>query len=202
MKPKKKICKGNYRSEKGFGCGKMVIRYRYGLCLSCFRKWLIETEAGQKHLKKQVIPQAKSDVKKQWKKEKSKIKEKIKTLGDYKKDARYWFQKYIRERDKNQPCITCQKHKDNYDAGHFYKAELYTGLIFVEENCHAQCRYCNRYLGGNENQYRKALINKYGIRYVKKLDEMSDKNRLKKYTKKELIEIKEKYKSKYQKLKL
>ena len=61
---------------------------------------------------------------------------------------------YIRERDKGEPCISCgtQWHKD-FQAGHFFKAELYSGLRFNEYNINGQCVQCNIRLEGNLNPY-------------------------------------------------
>jgi hypothetical protein len=59
--------------------------------------------------------------------------------------------------------------KDLGLGGHF-KAELYSGLIFDERNVHKQCRKCNRFKNGNELQYRKGLIESYGVEFVDKLE--------------------------------
>ena len=59
--------------------------------------------------------------------------------------ARKAFQSYIRERDKGKPCISCgTTTATKWDAGHYLKAELYTGLIFNEDNVHRQCQRCNQ----------------------------------------------------------
>ena len=101
---------------------------------------------------------------------------------------------WIRQRDKDSPCISCGvKNTGLWDGGHFFKAELFSGLIFDERNCHKQCRKCNRFLNGNELQYRKGLIERYGESFVSELESISDANRVYKYSKTELIEIKNKY---------
>jgi hypothetical protein len=97
-------------------------------------------------------------------------------------------------RDSDKPCISCNSTTaDTFDGGHFYKAEVYSGLIFNENNCHKQCRKCNRFMNGNELNYRKGLIARYGIDYVTNLDNICDINRVKKYTKEELIAKKLQY---------
>jgi len=110
-------------------------------------------------------------------------------------DARKYFQQWIRQRDADKPCISCGKHSKLVDAGHYFKAEVYSGLIFNEDNCHSQCRKCNRYKGGNESHYRLGLVERYGEDFVKSLEQIKDENRLKKWTKEELVEIKTKYKT-------
>jgi len=69
---------------------------------------------------------------------------------------------YIRERDKNNNCITCDRPlTGKYDAGHFMKGtNSYTK--FMEKNIHGQCVNCNQYNGGREREYEHALIAKYG----------------------------------------
>jgi hypothetical protein len=56
-----------------------------------------------------------------------------------------------------------------------------------------QCRKCNRFLNGNEIQYRFGLIARYGIEFVENLESISNENRVRKYTKDELIQIKKTY---------
>jgi hypothetical protein len=133
-------------------------------------------------------------VKADWKIKKAVLKDKLKTLGQYEMDAKKSFQKWVRIRDKDQNCISCNgKDKEYFDGGHFFKAELFSGLIFNEKNCHKQCRKCNRFLNGNELQYRFGLINRYGLEYVTEIESISSANRVYKYTKDELIEIKKIY---------
>lgn len=121
-------------------------------------------------------------------------KEKIKTLTQLINEARKPFQKWIRTRDKNRPCISCGNNTSLiWDAGHFYKAELYSALIFEEKNVHKQCRKCNCYLSGNEVEYRIGLLMRYGGAYVAELELKVEKQRIKKYERLELQEIKNKY---------
>ena len=124
-----------------------------------------------------------------------KWKDQNKTIGKLTMEARLPFQRWIRERDRGYPCISCGSTKSQtFHAGHFLKAELYTGLIFNEDNCHRQCAQCNYYLDGNEANYRIGLIKKIGKERVEWLEENKDRLRLHKWTKEELIEIKNKYK--------
>lgn len=200
MKQKPKPCKGTGLAL-GWGCGKKTLYRTYGLGkMCCYPDWLLNSENGKIVLEKARI-KAKKDVEKSNKKKEKqkfkKIKESLKTLSDYKKEARLVFQKWIRERDKNKPCISCSSNTSNlWDGGHYLKAELYSGLIFNEDNVHKQCRKCNRFLGGNELNYRKGLIERYGVKFVEDLESIADENRVKKYTKEELIEIKKKYQTK------
>lgn len=136
-----------------------------------------------------------SKFKKQCAKEKKEYKEKNKKLSDYELEARAEFQKWIRIRDKEQPCISCGiKVAQKWDAGHYLKAELFSGLIFNEMNVHKQCVFCNHHKSGNELEYRDGLIKRYGAEYEQHLQDIKNLNRVKKYSKEELISIKNKYK--------
>ena len=113
--------------------------------------------------------------------------------------ARVSFQIYIRERDKDLPCISCDKTYAKWDAGHYLKAEIYTKLIFNEDNVHKQCSYCNLQLAGNLIEYRKGLIKRIGINRVQELEDMADSSRSYKFTKDELITLAKNYKLKIKK---
>ena len=111
------------------------------------------------------------------------------------------FQKFIRLRDKDEPCISCGiKETDLWDGGHYLKAELYSGLIFHEMNCNKQCRKCNFYKDGNELEYREGLINKIGEQNVLMLENSKDYNRTYTYSNEELAQIKAKYSLKIKEL--
>lgn len=131
----------------------------------------------------------------EWQKRKKKIKNSLKTYSQKVNEARLIFQKWIRERDTYEPCISCGTvHNSLWDAGHYLKAELYSGLIFDENNVHKQCRKCNRYLNGNEINYRIGLIDRIGEAKVKELERVKDQKRQHKYTDEFLSDIKQKYK--------
>jgi hypothetical protein len=127
--------------------------------------------------------------------EKKVLKEKLKTLSEYEADAKKAFQKWIRLRDKDLPCISCgNSNTDDWAGGHFYSAGMYSGLMFDERNCHKQCNtHCNKFLSGNLLEYRKGLIERYGNAFVEDLDNISNSKRDYKYTKAELIAKKLKY---------
>lgn len=136
-----------------------------------------------------------------WHKEKKVMKENLKTLGDYEKEARKVFQQFIRLRDKDQPCISCGcVTAKQWDAGHYLKAELFTALIFTEENVHKQCSRCNDLFSGNELEYRDGLIKRYGADYVAVLEAKKNAARVYKFTREELVRIKLKYKAKIKEL--
>ena len=97
-------------------------------------------------------------------------------LSYWKKEAKFWFQRWIRLRDVGKLCISCDTQLldiRDFDAGHYYKAEIYLSVICNEVNVNGQCKYCNKYLHGNLIEYRKELIKRNGIEVVEQLDEDS-----------------------------
>lgn len=116
------------------------------------------------------------------------------------RDAQKHFNKYIRLRDKDLPCISCG-HMDGLEmrfeeelgeyvyfkspsatnrqrhAGHYRPVGRNSQLRFNEDNCHSQCSICNNHLSGNLVLYREALILKIGIGRVIKLEEDNEPKR-------------------------
>lgn len=126
---------------------------------------------------------------------KSEAKEKLETYSQKVNKAKVIFQKWIRERDKNEPCISCGTTKANeWHASHFKKAETYSGVIFNEINVWRACKKCNVFLNGNELNYRERLVKKIGLEQVEALEQLANETRTKKWTIEELQEIKTKYK--------
>jgi hypothetical protein len=117
-------------------------------------------------------------------------------------DPKHWaqkaqrqFNKWIRIRDKNSPCISCRtlvggivEHWSGgaFQAGHYRPAGNHSALRFDETNCHAQCVQCNMHKSANLTMYRKHLIKKIGLERVEWLD---NHNGAKRWTVPELKEI-------------
>ncbi len=141
-----------------------------------------------------TVTKAKNKV---WKVRKKELKEKIKTVSDYRADARYWFQRWIRLRDVGKTCISCKtvlKDIRDYDAGHYYNAKSYPQLLFNEFNVAGQCKYCNDFLSGNLIEYRKGIINRYGIDKLNELERLAEDKSVRTLTKEYYLEIADKYK--------
>jgi hypothetical protein len=154
------------------------------------QKWC-SPECGAKY---GLILKEKSDAD-EWVKEKQKLKSKLKSYSQKVNEAKKVFQKWIRQRDEKQPCISCNTLVSIpfWDAGHFKKAELYRGVIFNEDNVHKQCRKCNFYLDGNELNYRTGLVQRIGLAKVEELERIAEETKKYKYTDQELQDIKKKY---------
>jgi len=105
-------------------------------------------------------------------------KEALKSRGDWIKELQVVFNKYIRLRDKDLPCISCQNitNDDNlgkgsrWDAGHYLSRGARANLRFNEDNTNKQCVRCNLEMSGNVGEYRINLIKKIGVERVEKLE--------------------------------
>lgn len=165
-------------------CGEIFTPFRTfdKLCYLCTK-----TELALKNLEK---------IKKEKKK---KQKEDLLTLQDYLKLAQQVFNKWVRLRDKGEPCISCKKViNGKTDAGHLYAVGNYPSVRFNETNVNSQCIFCNRYNGGLVNEYRINYVQKYSIEQLEELDQLAHKSR--KYTKEELKELIAEYKEKIKSL--
>ena len=138
-----------------------------------------------------------SEKEKQWKKKKAKLKQDLMTVQDYVKIAQQVFNKYIRQRDKGNKCISCGKKPLKENAGHFYNANNHWNVRFDEYNVHLQCEHCNTFLSGNLINYRENLIKKIGVEEYDKLVDRAKVTR--KFTVEELKEIINIYKNKLKK---
>lgn len=85
----------------------------------------------------------------------------LKSASQLKAIAVRHFHKFIRNRDKNEPCISCGKYT-TLQAGHFYSAGNHPSVRFNEYNVNGQCKKCNYFLSGNLLPYRENLIEKIG----------------------------------------
>lgn len=97
--------------------------------------------------------------------------------GWWLKEAQKEFNKWIRNRDRNEPCISCGETRSNlkYDAGHYRSVGACPELRFEEKNCHKQCSFkCNQTRTGNVVDYRIGLIKKIGLKDVEWLEGSHD----------------------------
>jgi len=111
------------------------------------------------------------------------------------------FSKFIRSRDNYNgmfKCCSCGQYKpyEQADCGHFINRR-WMATRFREDNCHAQCRSCNRFDEGNAVGYTMFMIDKYGKEHVEYLQAI--KNAGYKYTDFELEVLIKEYKQKLKK---
>ena len=101
--------------------------------------------------------------KKEIKKRIKEIKKNLLTHKDYLKILQMIFNKYIRLRDKDKPCISCGKEIKNGHASHYYSVGNYPNLRFNEHNVHLSCVECNVFKHGNLIEYGKRLPDRIGL---------------------------------------
>lgn len=94
-------------------------------------------------------------------------KEALRPRSWYIKELQKHFNKFIRLRDYELPCISCGRHhQGQYHAGHYRTVGSSPELRFDELNCHKQCAPCNNHMSGNIVNYRPNLITKIGQQKV------------------------------------
>lgn len=77
------------------------------------------------------------------------------------------FSLYIRLRDVMPSgyvrCISCGQIKkfEDVDCGHFH-SRRHMATRYNEDNCHAECKYCNRFSADHLIAYQRNLIQKIG----------------------------------------
>jgi hypothetical protein len=137
---------------------------------------------------------------KQWQSKKKILKSEMKTTQDLIKDAQIVFNKFIRFRDKDKPCISCEKPLGaKFDAGHYFSSGGHKAITFDEDNVHGQCVACNQHKHGNLIAYQIGIQKRIGAERLLSLHEKA--NRIKKFTRDELEEIILTYKSKINEIK-
>lgn len=97
--------------------------------------------------------------------------EALKSRSNWAKEAQAAFNRWVRLRDADKPCISCQRHHGGqYHAGHYLSRGARPELAYEPLNCHKQCSPCNTHLSGNIALYRQSLVNKIGAEKVEWLE--------------------------------
>jgi len=174
LEPKEKPCKGNNSKTFGLGCGKPT-KYRvYGLgkMCGCYSDFLLNTEAGKLILNKSILKVQKPRLEMQ---KVEKLDKETKTLKASLINTRMQVHAYVRERDKGKPCVSCGcDWNNNFQAGHYYKAETFETLKFNLENINGQCQKCNLFLDGNFDNYGLNLPSRIGIDKFNELTKLAE----------------------------
>ncbi|PHM60457.1 protein ninG [Xenorhabdus stockiae] len=121
------------------------------------------------------------------------------------KPRSYWIQQaqravnaYIRERDRDLPCVSCGTYTSSqWDAGHYRTTSAAPQLRFDERNIQRQCIVCNQHKSGNIVPYRVELIRRIGQTAVDAIESNHDRHR---WTIEECQSIRDKYKEKLREL--
>ena len=124
---------------------------------------------------------------------------KLKSRAEWLRAAQEIFNKFIRLRDKNEPCISCGRyHPGQWHAGHYRSVGACPELRFCELNVWKQCSPCNNHKSGNAIEYRINLVKRIGAEKVEWLERHDHEP--KKYTVEECKEIIKYYKAKVKEL--
>jgi hypothetical protein len=197
------------------GCGVEFIPTKIGqkqVSQSHYITWLINTPEGQKK-QAEAKEKAKKIIEKKEAKNKSAIDWQQKANDNWpkfkreqKKETRSYqqeliltknvFQSWIRLRDKyRDECISCRKKlaaNERVNASHYFKAELFSGVIFHPFNLWKSCITCNMFNDGNLAQYTPYLIEEIGQIQFDRLKLIANKTKEFTYDRTWLIDFRKK----------
>ena len=123
--------------------------------------------------------------------------EKLKSRRTLLNEAQTVFNKYIRLRDKDLPCISCGNMANSWDAGHYRSVGAAPQCRFDEQNVHKQCVHCNQHKSGNAIEMRRGIVARLGADVVERIENTNDQI---KWTVEDAKAIKEQYKRKVKEL--
>lgn len=143
-------------------------------------------------------------------------KERVKRSCDLKREAQTAFNAFIRARDMDKECISCDQTIDEveldqmwktggaWDCGHYLTVGAHEELRFEELNAHRQCKSCNAGSGKYTKKghtvaqrYREKLIERIGLDKVEWLEGPHEPKR---YRAEDYRAIRDKYKEKKKQL--
>lgn len=157
-----------------------------------------QSEKGQETARKSLAQVERREIKVR--------KEKLKSRADHLREAQAAVNEYVRLRDAQLPCISCDSQPNDHDlmtgsrwdAGHYRSVGACPELRFEPLNIHRQCVKCNRNLSGNAVEYRIRLVLRIGADKVAWLE---GPHQARKYTVEEIKAIKAEYRAKTRELK-
>lgn len=98
-------------------------------------------------------------------------KERVKTKGEYAKEAQQAVNEWIRLRDAELPCVSCGRHhQGQYHAGHYRSVAANPTLRYEPLNIQKQCAPCNTHKSGDLINFRVELIKRIGADLVEWLE--------------------------------
>lgn len=145
------------------------------------------------HLAKQLASRKQKQQEKAERAAWNKRKADVKPLKHWEDATQRVVNDYIRERDRDLPCISCGTWITvQWEAGHFRSRGAASHLRYNEDNIHKQCHRCNAELSSNAIPYRAALVVKIGSERVEALENNNTPHR---YTREELKSIRMHYRA-------
>lgn len=149
-------------------------------------------------IKSKIDTFTRSEEKKATRKRRERLSE-LRPLSYYHKKAQASFNAFIRERDKDLPCISCGRRTGaKMNAGHYRTVGASPETRYNEDNCHSQCEHCNSYRSGNIENYTPALIRKIG---QERFDAITSYHEPIKWTREMIEGIEKEYKVKLKQIK-
>lgn len=104
------------------------------------------------------------------------------------------FSKYIRERDRDKPCISCGKYHEAKQAGHYAPVgDSPLSLWFQENNVHGECPDCNAWSEWHLVPMRKNLVRIYGEEAVAEIDRIKESKMSVKWEESHYVDLIKKY---------
>lgn len=144
----------------------------------------------QKRQKEKQQHEAEAKSRREWRERKAALK----PLKHWEDMTQRVVNDYVRERDRNLPCISCGTWETvQWEAGHYRSRGAASHLRYTEDNIHRQCHRCNVQLSGNQQQYRINLVAKIGLERVLALENNNTPHR---YTREELDTLRALYRAK------
>ena len=131
--------------------------------------------------KSKLAKESKDKAKKSKAKDRARLDE-LKSVAELLKEAQAEFNRYIRLRDRQLGCASCDKPSGwdgQWHASHYRSVGAAPQLRFNTKNVHKACSVCNNHLSGNISGYRPRLIERVGIEAVEALECNND---IKRYT--------------------
>lgn len=115
-----------------------------------------------------------------------------KDIKHVRKGAVAYLHKWIRWRDRDLPCIACNKSMAGkaIHASHYRPSGQNSAVRFHEDNIHAGCAQCNTHKSGNLTEYRSNLLTRIGHERVEWLESQTH---VKRWTIDELKAIRQEY---------
>lgn len=136
------------------------------------------------------------------KKERKEIQEKkaaTRKIQYYLKRTEKAVNAFVRERDREQSCISCGTNDAaKWHAGHWKSVGANSSLRFDPSNIHRQCDQCNVFKGGNATEYEARLPARIG---QDEFERLKYAPKVRKWTREECQAIEAEYKLKLKELK-
>ena len=154
--------------------------------IECQARHADETIASQRKKRAQADRIAKAEDRKVVR---SKL-EDMKPLSKLAKEAEHWINRIARIRDKDMPCISCDRpHSWNgqWHASHYKSVGSNSALRFNLSNIHKACSICNNHLSGNIAEYARRLPDRIGMERFRFIE---NHPRERKYSREYLIRLK------------